>query len=274
MRGPRLGPRVLPPGSAWLLGGSGRARHMVERNARVYRRGWLVLISGFLEPVFYLLSLGVGLARLVGPLPGPTGVLISYTSFVAPAMLASSAMNGAVYDATFNIFFKLKFARVYDSVLATPMTPADVATGEVVWALLRGAGYSAAFLLVMTVMGLVGSWWGLLALPAALLVGFCFAGLGVAATTFMRSWQDFELVTLATLPMFLFSATFYPLDSYPEPARTLVQLSPLYHAAALVRALTTGEVAASVWPHAAVLAGLGMAGLAVAGRRLERLLLS
>lgn len=246
---------------------------MVERNVTVYRRGWVVFVSGFVEPVFYLFSIGVGVGALVGDVAGPAGRTLSYTAFVAPAMLASSAMNGAVFDSTFNIFHKLRYAKVYDAVLATPMTPRDVALGEVAWALTRGGIYAAAFLVIMTLMGLVGSWWALLVVPAALLIGFAFAAVGMAATTYMRSWQDFELVNLALLPMFLFSATFYPLQVYPEPLRTLTQLSPLYHGAALVRGLTTGAVDISALAHVAVLAVLGVAGVAVASRRLGRLLL-
>lgn len=251
----------------------GGARRMVERNVTVYRRGWVVFVSGFVEPVFYLFSIGVGVGALVGDVAGPAGQTLSYTAFVAPAMLASSAMNGAVFDSTFNIFHKLRYAKVYDAVLATPMTPRDVALGEVAWALTRGGIYAAAFLVIMTLMGLVGSWWALLVVPAALLIGFAFAAVGMAATTYMRSWQDFELVNLALLPMFLFSATFYPLQVYPEPLRTLTQLSPLYHGAALVRGLTTGAVGVSALAHVAVLAVLGVAGVAVASRRLGRLLL-
>lgn len=116
--------------------GAGMARMLVERNARVYRRGWLLLVSGFVEPVFYLFSLGVGLGTLVGDVDAG-GVLVPYAVFVAPAMLASSAMNGAVFDSTFNVFFKLKYARLYDSVLATPLGPRDVAVGEIAWAQLR-----------------------------------------------------------------------------------------------------------------------------------------
>jgi lipooligosaccharide transport system permease protein len=251
----------------------GGALRIVERNVVVYRRGWLTLLSGFVEPVFYLFSIGVGVGALVGPVPGPAGQPIPYAAFVAPAMLASSAMNGAVYDSTFNIFHKLRYAKVYDAVLASPLSPRDVAVGEVTWALIRGGLYAAAFLAIMTALGLVSSWWALLVVPVAVLIGFAFAGMGIAATTFMRSWQDFELVNLALLPMFLFSATFYPLDVYPEPARTLTQLSPLYHAAALVRALTTGAVVPADLVHVAVLVALGLAGVALAGRRLARLLL-
>jgi lipooligosaccharide transport system permease protein len=199
---------------------------------------------------------------------------VTYTAFIAPAMLASSAMNGALYDATFNIFFKLKYAKLYDSVLATPVTATDIAAGEIGWALMRGSFYSTTFFLVMLVMGLVSSWWAVLVLPATVLIGFAFAAVGMACTTFMRSWQDFEFVTLATLPMFLFSATFYPLSVYPESLQRLVQLSPLYHAAALVRELTLGAVGWTSVVHAVVLLALGLLGAAVTGGRLEKLLLT
>jgi lipooligosaccharide transport system permease protein len=265
--------RVVPPGAARRLLGTGRARSVIERNARVYRASWAVLLSGLFEPLFYLFSVGVGVAQLVGDIELPGGRVVTYTAFIAPAMLASSAMNGALYDATFNIFFKLKYAKLYDAVLATPVTPADIAAGEIGWALMRGAFYSSTFFLVMLLMGLVGSWWAVLVLPVTVLIGFAFAAVGMACTTFMKSWQDFEYVGLATLPMFLFSATFYPLSVYPDSVQKFVQLSPLYHAAALVRELTTGGVGWSSWVHVLVLAVLGLVGAAVTGRRLEKLLL-
>jgi len=234
----------------------------------------LVLLSGVVEPVFYLFSIGVGVAALIGDVELPGGRLVSYTVFVAPAMLASAAMNGAIYDATYNLLFKLKYHKTYDAVLATPVTPVDVAVGEIGWALMRGSLYSAMFLVVMLLMGLITSWWALLALPAVVLVGFAFAAVGTACTTYMRTWQDFEYVTLATLPMFLFSATFYPLSVYPEALQWVVRLSPLYHAAALLRELTTGSVGLLSLVHVAVLAALGVVGVLVTGRRLERLLLT
>ena len=94
---------------------------------------------GFFEPLFYLLALGVGLGRLVGDVPAPDGQPITYGAFVAPALLAASAMNGAIYDATFNVFFRLKYDKIYDAILATPMRPGDIALGEIGWALIRGA---------------------------------------------------------------------------------------------------------------------------------------
>ncbi|MDX6258702.1 MAG: lipooligosaccharide transport system permease protein [Kribbellaceae bacterium] len=251
----------------------GNGRTLVERNFLVYRRSWIVFVSGFFEPVFYLLSIGIGVAQLVGDFTLADGTKIGYAAFVAPAMLASSAMNGAIFDSTYNIFFRMKYARLYDSMLATPLRPWDVATGEVTWALLRGACYSAMFILVMLVLGLIQSWWALLALPVAVLLGYAFAGAGMALTTFMRSWQDFEFVQLATMPMFLFSATFYPVETYPGYIRWLVEITPLYQGVALERALTTGAVSWTLLINALYLAAMGTLGMYVASRRLGKLLL-
>jgi lipooligosaccharide transport system permease protein len=262
--------RVLPrPDRARGRGLGGRGGlHLIERHARAYRHAWVMLVSGVFEPLFYLLSIGVGLGKLVGPVAA-----VSFTSFVAPALLASSSMNGAVFDSTFNVFFRLKYAKTYDAALATPMRSGDIALGEIGWALLRGGLYAAAFLVVMLAMGLVHSIWGIAALPAALLIAFAFAAAGMAATTYMRSWQDFEFVTLATLPMFLFSTTFYPLSVYPRPVQIVVECTPLYQGVALLRGLTLGVVGPGLLWHVLYLTLMGLAGLYIAGRRISRLLL-
>ncbi len=250
-----------------------RASLLLERNLLVYRRGWLLILSGFFEPLFYLLSIGVGIGALVGTVTTDSGIAVAYTVFVAPALMASSAMNGAVYDSTFNIFFKLKYAKLYDAVLATPLSASDVAAGETTWALMRGALYSTAFLGVMLALGLVESWWALLAVPACILIGFAFAAVGLAATSYMKSWQNFEFVQLAILPMFLFSTTFFPLSVYPGPLQTLVQCTPLYHGIELVRSLVTGAVDVSILGHVLYLVVMGALGLMIGIRRLETLLL-
>jgi lipooligosaccharide transport system permease protein len=246
------------------LGGRG-SLHLIERHARAYRHMWLMFASGFFEPLFYLLSIGIGIGVLVGRVIGPGGQPVGFTSFVAPALLATSS--------TFNVLFRLKYAKLYDSALATPMRSGDVALGEIGWALIRGALYAAAFMIVMLAMGLVHSAWAILAIPTALLIGFAFAAMGMAATTFFRSWQDFEFVTLATLPMFLFSTTFYPLSVYPRGIQLVVDVTPLYQGIALLRGMTLGYVTPGLLWHVLYLAVMGIAGLALAGRRLTRLLL-
>lgn len=267
----RILPTPLLAARRGALGGRG-SEHLIERHARAYRHTWVVLASGFFEPLFYLLSIGVGIGKLVGTVAGPAGP-IGFTSFVAPALLATSSMNGAVFDSTFNVFFRLKYAKLYDSALATPMRSGDVALGEIGWALIRGGLYAVAFMIVMLAMGLVHSTWAILAIPTALLIGFAFAGAGMAATTFIRSWQHFEFVTLATLPMFLFSTTFYPLSVYPRPIQYVVDCTPLYQGIAVMRGLTLGYVSPGMIWHVLYLAVMGVAGLALAGHRISRLLL-
>ncbi|HEY5335652.1 MAG TPA: ABC transporter permease [Mycobacteriales bacterium] len=270
---------VAPPPSATLLlriaplrVGTGRAGGVVERNVRVMRRGWLVVLSGFFEPLFYLLSIGVGLGALVGAVK-VGGHEVPYREFVAPAMLATSAMNAAIAETTFNVFHKLKFSKIYSAVLNTPVAPGDIAVGEITWSVTRGGVYSSIFLVVMACLGLVHSWWALLAVPVALLLGAAFSAVGMALTTFMRSWTDFEYVTIAQLPLFLFSATFYPLSTYPGALQAVVRVTPLYQGVATLRSLVTGDVGWSILAHVAYLAVMAAVGLVVAGRRLERLLL-
>ncbi len=263
---------TLPLSSLFTLG-SRRARFLVERNVYVYRHTWMYILSGFFEPLFYLGSIGFGLGALVGTVNGPGGHPISYQLFVAPGLLASAAMNGAIMEGTFNFFFKLRYNKTFDAILATPLSPGDVAVGELAWALIRGGIYAIAFLLVMAVLGLVVSPSLILALPAALLIGFAFGGVAMAATSFMRTWQDFDLIQLVVLPMFLFSGTFYPIDAYPEALRTVVQLTPLYQGVDLLRSLAVGHLDGSLLIHVAYLAGMGIIGLWVVSRRLDKLLL-
>ncbi len=249
------------------------ARFLFERNLMVYRRAWMIIFSGFFEPLLYLFSLGFGLKVFVGSVPSPAGGTIDYASFIAPALLAASAMNGAVYDAG-NVFWKLRYNRVYDAIVSTPVTAPGVAIGETAWGLFRGLLYCIAFLIVMTALGLVHSWWGVLALPAAFLTGFAFAGIGVAASTWMRTWQDFEFIQLATLPMFLFSATFFPLSTYPTAIEWFIRLTPLYRAITLLRGLTLGAISWILLVDVVYLAALGLLGIWLSSRRIHKLLLS
>jgi len=267
-----LSTRILPPLPS-LLGSSTRAPRLIERNVMVYRRTWIVLVSGFFEPLFYLLGIGFGLGALIGNVPGPGGQEIPYGVFVAPGLLATSAMNGAIYESTFNVFFKLRYAKTYDAILSTPMGIGDVAAGEVGWSLIRGGLYAVGFLVVVLVLGLARSPLAVLCVPGALLIGFAFAAVGMAATTWIRSWQDFDFIIVVTLPLFLFSATFYPITAYPEPLRTIVEWTPLYQGVTLLRQLTTGAIEPSILVNVVYLALLGTVGLAVVARRLDHLLL-
>jgi lipooligosaccharide transport system permease protein len=246
---------------------------MLERNVMAYRHQWIVLLTGFVEPVLYLLGIGFGIGSLVRNVPIGHGHVITYAMFVAPALMASSAMNGAIYESTFNLFYKLRYVRSFDAIIATPVGIEDATVGEIIWAVGRGSLYSVGFLVLMLALGLVASPWAILAIPAAVLVGFAFAALGAVITTFMRSWQDFDGVQLGLQPMFLFSATFFPITVYPPALQLVVELTPLYRGIDLIRALTTGAVGAGQLVDVAYLVLMGIAGVTIAALRLRRRLL-
>lgn len=259
-----------------LIGRSGaprRAASVAARNVTALRSAyWLVLISGFFEPLLYLFSIGVGVGALVGEIDLADGRAVSYAVFVAPAMLAASAMNGALTETTFNFFSKMKYRKLYDGIIATPVRPFEIALGELGWAMVRGSFYSAAFLAVMVVMKLTTPARALLALPAAVLVGFAFGALGMMTSTFMRNWQDFDLIGSAQFALFLFSGTFVPAEDYPAVLRWVVELTPLYRSVHLVRDLATGV---GGWAHlldVGYLIAVTVLGLALAARRMGRLL--
>ncbi|MER7115682.1 ABC transporter permease [Saccharomonospora azurea] len=259
--------RILPP-SLYV----GRASALIERSAMVYSRAWLVFVSGVFEPLFYLLAFQVGFGRLVPEVTGPGGQVMDYVAFVAPALLAASAMNGAVFDATFGVFFKFRYDKTYEAVLSTPMGPFDIALGEIGWAVLRGALYAVSFFGVMTVMGLVTTPWAVLVIPVAVLVSFAFAAIGMVCATLLRTTSQFDYIQLAVMPLFLFSTTFFPLSVYPEPLQVLVQCLPLYHGVELSRGFAAGVLDWSMVGHAGYLLALATVGVYGVSRRLHTLL--
>ncbi len=247
---------------------------VTSRNLLAVRHSgyWLVVISGFFEPVLYLLSIGVGVGGLVGDFRLADGSVVSYAAFVAPAMLAASAMNGAMAESTFNFFARMKWVKLYDAMVATPLKPFEIAVGELGWALLRGSLYSVAFLALMVWLGLTTVGWSIAALLASLLVGLAFGGAGMAIATVMRTWQDFDYLVVVQFGLFLFSGTFAPADSYPPVMRVIVEVTPLYQSVELIRDLTTGRPDWSILVHVGYLAGLAAIGLAIAARRMTKIL--
>lgn len=264
---------VVPPRQAEARsGGLRRAMHLVERNVKANGRQRLVFLSTFFEPILYLFSVGIGVGALVGNIVTEGGQSVPYRTFVAPGLMAVAAMNGAIFETTFNFFIKLKYAKSYDAILATPMGVHDVAGGEVIWALIRGSLQALAFLAVMAGVGLIESPLALLALPAALLIGMAFAGAGLAGATWIRSFVDFDYVALAMIPLFLFSGVFFPLSRYPDTVATIIELTPLYQGVELQRSLILGEVGPSLLFNVAYLVVMGIAGMRIAGARLGRLI--
>lgn len=264
---------LAAPPSGRLPSRLGRAHLIMVRDLMVHRHQWTILAFGILEPVLYLTSIGIGVGRMVGHLNGLGGPAVTYPEYVAPALLAMAAMNGASNSTTQQVFARLRFDNTYQIMLTTPVSPRDIAVGEVGWAMLRGGIESTGFLAVMAVMNLVHSPWALLAVPGALLIGFAFASVGLFVATFLRGWQDFQLIQLVMLPMFLFATTFYPLRVYPGFIRVLVSCLPLYHSINLVREPILGSAGTQLLLPAGYLAAMGLLGLWLAVRRLERVLI-
>ena len=160
-----------------------RSARVLERNVRVWRTHWYGPVLGLLEPFLFLFSFGIGIGELVDVIDGPGGITVDYRTFVAPALLASAAMNTAVFATAFDFFVKYKWVQTYDAMLATPITTRDVIWGELAWIIVRIALSAVAFVVTMAAMGLIESWWGFLLVPTALLVGAAFAGAGFRLIT-------------------------------------------------------------------------------------------
>jgi lipooligosaccharide transport system permease protein len=252
-----------------------RVAAVTERNAVLLRGagsyGWLVL-AGFVEPLLYLLAIGWGVGGLVGGVPLPDGRTVPYRTFLAPAMLATYAMNGALAESTINFFAKLKYWKLYDSMLNTPVAPEEIAVGELAWAVLRVALYCVPFVMVIAALGLTTPPLALAALPAALLAGLAFGALGLALSTFMRGWEDFTYVGIVQFALFMFSGTFVPSARFPPGMQAIIQIMPLSHGVDLIRDITLGRPGWSLAWHAGYLALIAAIGLAIASRRMRRLL--
>ncbi len=251
-----------------------RSTKLVRRNMLAYKHYWIAFVSGFFEPVFYLAAVGFGVGRFVETVPYE-GAEIPYAVFLAPGMLAASSLNGALFDGFFSPFFKLNWMKTYEGIMTTPMNIPDIAVGEMLWAVIRGTIYGSGFLIVMLVLGLIRSPWGLLALPAVVLSGAALAAGAMILTGLTRQISSIEKVmTLAVFPLFLFSGTFFPVSLYPGYLQPVVQATPLYHSASLLRALTTGQVHPDILWHVGYLIAMFLVATGIAMRLMRRRLVS
>ena len=250
---------------------AGRPQQVLFRNWIAFKSSaWIAVVSGFLEPVLYLLAFGYGVGELVGNLTTSTGE-VSYAAYIAPGLLATSAMNGALLDSTWNVFFKLNESRLYNAMLATSLGPLDVALGEIAWALMRGGLYATAFTVVIAVLGLVTTWWALLAIPAAIIVAFGFASFGMAITSYMKSHHQMNFFYIFILPMFLFSGAFYPLTVFPGWGQAIIKALPLRQGIELVTRAMTGEFGTPLLLNIAYFMVLICVGLIFTTKRLNAL---
>ena len=170
---------------------------------------------------------------------------VDYVVFIAPGLAAAAAMNGAVFEVTYNVYVKMRFAMLYDAVITTPLEPEDVAAGELAWAATRSLMYGVSFVAVMAVLGYVRSPLALLTPIALLLIGVGFAALGLIVTALIPRMELYSyFFTLFVTPMFLFSGIFFPVDQLPAAAQPLAWFTPLHHGVELMRALClTGDLA-------------------------------
>lgn len=251
---------------------SGRTSAVLERSWIAFKSStWLIVLSGFIEPLLNLVVFGFGVGSFVGDITLDNGKTVSYAAFVVPGLLASAAMMGAIMDSTWNIYFKIHEARLYHAMLATSLGPMDVALGEIAWALGRGLMYSTAFMIVVTPLGLIESWWGILAIPAGAVIGFGFAAIGMALTSYMKGYQHLSWINLILLPLTLFSGSFFPLSTLPNWLAAIMHWTPLTQGIELMRALTLGTVDSSIFVHLIYFSVFIAGGLYFTTRRLNAL---
>lgn len=229
------------------------AVRMWRRDIVLYRRSYKMnILPNFFQPILYLVAIGVGLGVYLRDAIGG----VPYIQFIAPGLAATAAMNGSVFEITFNLFIKMNVSRIYDSVITTPLEPEDAGLGELMWTTTRSALYSVGFLAVLGALGHVDVWGALLAFPALVLVGMAFALVGCIYTCSVPSIDYFTyFFVLIVTPLFLFSGIFFPVEDLPRVAQIVAWLTPLHHGVELTRAITLGNTNVGVWGHALWLAG-------------------
>jgi lipooligosaccharide transport system permease protein len=233
-----------------------------------YRRAWRgTVVTSVVNPVFYLSALGIGLGTLVNRAHSTPGG-VTYLAFVAPGVLAATAMQVATVEASWPVLASIKWTRSYYAMLATPLRIRDIVLGHQLWMVTRVVSSSAVYLGVIAAFGGIHSWLAILALPACLLIGFAFsAPMAAYAATREQDSAFVAVFRFAVVPMFLFSGTFFPVSRLHTPLRQIAYVTPLYHGVSLCRGLTLGTIGwSAALGHAAYLLVLGIAGFALAQR--------
>lgn len=216
---------------------------VAEREARVWARYWrTTLLSGTLMPLMFLGAMGVGLGGLIDDNQG-TVEGVDYLAFVAPGILAATALQGAAGNSLWPVMGGMKWMRTFHAAAASPVSPGQVYAGYVAWGVARMVLNASLFVAIAALLGGVPSAWGVLAVPAAALGGLAFAAPLTAYSAGAESDVTFPIVMrIAVMPMFLFSGTFFPIDQLPDWLEPLAWVSPLWHAVELCRGATTGSV--------------------------------
>ena len=222
-----------------------RSRRVWQRNATSYRRVWVGnLLSLSADPLFYVAVIGFGLGSYMPPIDG-----VPYVSFVVAGMIAGAAMSAACFETSYGSFLRLRVQGTFDAILATPVSAADLAAGEVLWAATKGVVSATGTVLVALVFGLLEpGMWIVPALGVVLLQGCCFGGVALTVATRVRALDTLNhFYALFIMPVLFLSGVFFPLDVLPDSLRVAAQLNPLAHAVHLIRPLSLGQVP-SGWP--------------------------
>jgi lipooligosaccharide transport system permease protein len=216
---------------------------VVEANARVYKHTWKgTAVTAFLNPVLFLLAMGVGLGSIIDNNPGAEGLGgIRYVSFVASGLLVATAAQTGAVEGSWPVLSGIKWTKTYHAALATPVRVSDLVTGNLVWMAVRVALSAVAFAIVSATLGVLAPIEVLAAVPAAILTGMAFAAPVTAYTAIAKDETRLAGVfRFAILPMFLFSGTFFPIEQLPEWLRPLPYVTPLWHGVELSRASAIG----------------------------------
>jgi lipooligosaccharide transport system permease protein len=232
--------------SALVLGVSPRAALRVwQRNLTVFKKTYKMnVLPNFFEPVIYLVAMGIGLgAYVTRTIEG-----FSYVQYIAPGLIAASAMNGGTFETTYNIFVKMHFGKAYEAITATPVNLEDAMVGEILWAVTRGIIYGTIFSLMVAVMGLVQSWTAVFLIPVVILTAWLFSGIGLLYTSFVRIIDLYSFYyTIWLTPLFLFSGIFFPVSGLPAWGRIAAWFTPLYHCVRLSQAVVHGTWTTGHW---------------------------
>jgi len=209
-----------------------------QRNFIVYLQNWKIrFMAPILEPLFYLLAFGYGLSTLVGNIR-ENGMEVSYTFFIAPALIAINIMNNAFFENTYGSFVRMYYQKTFDAMMATPLTVNEIIAGEIVWGATKSMIATMIMMAVISAFGLIQYPSGLLLIPLAFLGGMAFGAVGMYFTGMVSHIDLFNLpFFLFITPMFLFSSTFFPIENLPQWAQIVAMTLPLTHLVGLARSL-------------------------------------
>jgi lipooligosaccharide transport system permease protein len=243
-----------------------RCRWVWYRNLIVWTKFYKSsIVANVGEPLLYLIALGYGFAPLISDING-----MSYMQFIAPGLIAYTAMNAATYECTFGAYARMSAQKTYDAIISTPVNIDEVVAGEVLFGMTKSLFASTAMMFVLALFRLIPSPIALLIPLVVLLTGFVFASLAMLFTSFSQSWDFFSYYfTLFVAPLYFLSGIFFPLSTLPEWVRTVAWFTPLYHSVELTRGLIMGNLTFEMVKNAVWLFVFGTLAFTLAVKRIR-----